>query len=275
MNIFTTYKPKDKRLSKYIQYIYFDFKPENQLYEFSCFPHYNNTLSLHFSHEYKNDLSISFNQNSEGLQLFVPIRKDVMTIKQIGKVYRFVIVFYPLGIHYFKETYNFQYPVIKNVTFFTNDELKCIFNQTLLDKSFEVIEDFLIQKLSSDTNKELLSLQSLIDYMIDKDNDCRIKTILLNYNFSVKELNYLFKKYLGLTPKTFQKIIKFRKVINDKMLNTNQFKLTEIAYKYNFFDQSHLIKYFQLLSNFSPKFFFKKVRKIGNEDTFFMINKSI
>ena len=51
--VFETYYPKDEKLRNEIQYFYFDHKPLNTEFECTCFPHYNNTLSIQNSHVYK------------------------------------------------------------------------------------------------------------------------------------------------------------------------------------------------------------------------------
>lgn len=85
-------------IKKYIDYYYLDLKSNNEINEFQCSPHFNNTISIYKSHIQSEEGEIVFEENAEALQIFTPIRQKFLNVKQIGKVYRIVIVFHPLGI---------------------------------------------------------------------------------------------------------------------------------------------------------------------------------
>lgn len=53
--MFTTFKPTNEVLKKYIDYYYVDIKHDNTLTVYDCFPHYNNTISVYKSHQYKGE----------------------------------------------------------------------------------------------------------------------------------------------------------------------------------------------------------------------------
>ena len=66
------------------------------------------------------------------------------------------------------------------------------------------------------------------------------------------------------------------------MVNTNIFKklfenteqsFTDLAYEFNYSDQSHLNKAFKNFTSNSPKNFLKKGTLLGNEDTFWHLKK--
>jgi len=48
--IFETFKPENPIIKKYVNYYYLDIKPDNEINEFQCFPHFNNTISIYKSH---------------------------------------------------------------------------------------------------------------------------------------------------------------------------------------------------------------------------------
>lgn len=74
------------------------------------------------------------------------------------------------------------------------------------------------------------------------------------YPKSQKHLIDQFKKYVGVTPKVFQRIMRFNEILNE-VKEKGPKTWTDIALKYGYSDQSHFIKEFQRFSGFSPNTF--------------------
>jgi hypothetical protein len=102
--IFETFEPQNLIVKKYIDYYYLDIKQNNIINEFQCFPHFNNSISLYKSHIRLKDGAMVFNKTAKPFQIFTPIRENTLTVKQLGKVYRIVIVFHPIVLPKFKTT---------------------------------------------------------------------------------------------------------------------------------------------------------------------------
>src|SRR5699024_11585169 len=85
---------------------------------------------------------------------------------------------------------------------------------------------------------------------------------------SRQHLNRLFKSHLGVSIKTFHKIIGFRWTINQMLFENPESNFTELAHQFNFSDQSHFNKTYKTFTNCSPKTFFNKGTVLGKEDTF-------
>lgn len=79
-------------------------------------------------------------------------------------------------------------------------------------------------------------------------------TLLENYPFTQKHLIDQFKKYIGLTPKYFQRILRFNEILQ-RLHKQEKISWTEIAYQCGFSDQSHFIKEFKHFSGFNPEEF--------------------
>lgn len=90
---------------------------------------------------------------------------------------------------------------------------------------------------------------------------------------SRKHINRQFQKYLGIPARKFIEIVKFRAVINKKIFEKNEMNLTELAYGFNFCDQAHFNKTIRKLTTKTPKCFFTNGKLLGNEDTFWHIEK--
>lgn len=72
-----------------------------------------------------------------------------------------------------------------------------------------------------------------------------------------KHLIDLFKKYVGLTPKYTQRVIRFN-VILQKIKQEEKISWAQIAYQCGFTDQSYFIKEFNHFSGFNPQEFIKQ-----------------
>ena len=83
-----------------------------------------------------------------------------------------------------------------------------------------------------------------------------LNSIIDTYPATQKQLIEHFKKYVGLTPKYYHRILRFNEIL--KIINKNErLPWTEVAYSCDYSDQSHFIKEFFLFSGFNPKDFIK------------------
>lgn len=93
-----------------------------------------------------------------------------------------------------------------------------------------------------------------------------------SYPTSRKHLIDQFRKYVGLTPKYFQRILRFNEVLR-KVHQKKEVSWTEVAYDCGFSDQSHFIKEFRHFSGFNPSEFLK--REFDKEEpNFFPLDRS-
>ncbi|MDV4042179.1 hypothetical protein CMT37_04975 [Elizabethkingia anophelis] len=162
--IFETFKPKNSIVKKYVDYYYLDIKPDNEISEFQCFPHFNNTISLYKSHIRLEDGEMVFEKTAMPFQIFTPIRTTVLNVKQRGKVERIVIVFHPLGIQQFYKDLDFS-NYITDYEFFTQSEVDKIFSllsmdilpsflNCLLENKFEKFENIILEKSIKSSEKK-------------------------------------------------------------------------------------------------------------------------
>ncbi|NIG56787.1 helix-turn-helix transcriptional regulator [Chitinophaga sp. Cy-1792] len=74
------------------------------------------------------------------------------------------------------------------------------------------------------------------------------------YDLSIDTFEKRFRKVVGATPKQFANIARMKSLIADKGNNRS---LTELAHKYEYYDQSHFIRQFRGFTGQSPREFFK------------------
>ena len=92
--------------------------------------------------------------------------------------------------------------------------------------------------------------------------ELRFADIVHDYNGTQKKLIDQFKKFVGLTPKTYQRIIRFNEIL--ARIQQDQFvSWADIANLCGYSDQSHFIREFRHFSGFNPEEF---IRHGFNED---------
>lgn len=71
---------------------------------------------------------------------------------------------------------------------------------------------------------------------------------------SVRQFERNFKEHTGFSPKAFARITRFNSVIGQTQNTINS--LTEIAYNFGYYDQSHFIQDFKTFSGYNPRTYF-------------------
>jgi hypothetical protein len=78
--------------------------------------------------------------------------------------------------------------------------------------------------------------------------------IIASYPNTQKHLIDQFKKYIGLTPKSYQRVLRFNEIL-EQIQQQSQISWAQVAYQCGYTDQSHFIKEFKYFSGFNPKDF--------------------
>ncbi len=92
---------------------------------------------------------------------------------------------------------------------------------------------------------------------LHKEPAVKYKNIVASYPNTHKHLIGQFKKMIGLTPKQYQRIVRFNEIFN-QLNNNDKIVWSQIAYQCGFSDQSHFIKEFRHFSGFNPQEFIKQ-----------------
>jgi AraC-like DNA-binding protein len=88
-----------------------------------------------------------------------------------------------------------------------------------------------------------------VNQIISSQGSIRIADLAENAVLSRRQFSRRFNERVGITPKSFAQIVKFRHVIE---LAYSATSLTDLALKGGYFDQSHFIKDFRKRSGLSP-----------------------
>ena len=95
--------------------------------------------------------------------------------------------------------------------------------------------------------------------------------IVENYPNTQKHLISQFKKYVGLTPKYYQRVLRFNDILQ-KIHQQEKIAWADIAYQCGYSDQSHFIKEFKHFSGFNPQEFIKQAFN-KDEPNFFPLDR--
>jgi AraC-like DNA-binding protein len=166
-------------------------------------------------------------------------------------------------IVYFKKgmAYHFtQIPLFEITDTVTNTDLLCgreildlrnsLLATTSVPGKFNLAEQYFLKKYDrhSEVNP---AIQYAIRNILSSPDALTIKRIQDNIGYSHKHFIQLFRLYTGITPKAFQRIMRFQKVITD-VENRKAINWAQLATTCGYYDQSHFIEDFRHYSGFTP-----------------------
>jgi AraC-like DNA-binding protein len=253
-------------LSKYIQnyfivetYNSIDFMPEERVY-----PTGNATMVFHYgppSIFQKKDSSKYIEPNL----VICGQQTSYYDLSLSGKTGMILIVFRPHGV---KSFFNFPITELLNENLSLHDLLN---NETieLEDKLFNSpnnkqrishLEDFLIKRLITFGegfalhNGEFERVEHAINIIDNSKGQIKAQYIAHEVFWGIKQFERTFSKYVGINPKKYASIVRFRNVI--QMKSKNKKSMSQLAFDNGYYDQSHFIHDFKTLTGLTPKAFF-------------------
>jgi AraC-like DNA-binding protein len=120
------------------------------------------------------------------------------------------------------------------------------------DRRLQILSQFLENRLSNDSREEPLVFAS-IGQIIKRRGLVSVPEMARENFLSHRQFERKFKEFSGLPPKLFARISRFQAALTEYGSGKS---LTEIAYEYGYYDQSHFINEFKEFSGYNPKVFF-------------------
>lgn len=185
-------------------------------------------------------------------------------IEPTGYVNTFAIRFYPFGFSNFvdipiENLANKETPLKE---LFGNRTVKALEKKINLAENvkekIQTIETFLLGKLNEAKTIDKI-VKTTIDFLMLSKGNASINSIIKNDKSKRRQLERKFKKEIGISPKQLGKVIRLQTALK-LLLNQEAEKLTNIAYKCEYFDQAHFIRDFREFTGIAPKDF------LGNEN---------
>ncbi|WP_395373240.1 helix-turn-helix domain-containing protein [Marinicella sp. W31] len=186
----------------------------------------------------------------------------------------FVIQFKPFGAHPFFHVpiENLNGQVISAEVLFA-EELTAmrgaLIEAATSAEKFQLAEAWLHRRFRQSLcpPQELLKLMDAL-YL---EPAAKYQEIIEDYPNTQKHLIEQFKKYVGLTPKQLQRIIRFNSILQ-RIHQKEKIQWSDVAYECGFSDQSHFIKEFRHFSGFNPAEFMDKQHH-QDEPNFFPLDR--
>src|SRR5690606_14219169 len=105
------------------------------------------------------------------------------------------------------------------------------------DQRVKLVADFLEARLKN-VRTEFANICSAIKAISNSYQTVTVKSLATNNFLSVRKFERRFKEFSGFNPKLFLRITRFNSILNKPFQNKS---LTEIAFDFGYYDQSHFI----------------------------------
>jgi len=130
------------------------------------------------------------------------------------------------------------------------------------EEALEIIRNYLFRLMNKKVSFSSLIFKS-INYIFQNYKDFKVKKLSERLNISTQYLERQFLEHIGISPKQFARVIRIRS-LTEYYKNNPSISLTDLSYKFGFFDQSHLIRDFKLVVNASPKKFLNSKNMVSS-----------
>ncbi len=139
------------------------------------------------------------------------------------------------------------------------DKVMCATSQHL---RIELISDFLRKRLSQ-PRKQSAYLSATIRQAIATGTMQSVSEMANACNISVRQIERDFKSLSGFSPRLFSKLTRFRSLMES--LPSKTYSMADLAYEFNYYDQSHFINEFKRFMGLSPTQYIKDRLRVDNE----------
>lgn len=105
------------------------------------------------------------------------------------------------------------------------------------------------------------SFRNILEALKQPRNFSSINAFCRQYNISLRQVERMYNKYIGLSASTYCSLNRFHHSLN-QLLRTDYSKLSDLAYDNEFFDQTHFIREFRRYTGNTPGRFVKNGNSI-------------
>lgn len=191
---------------------------------------------------------------------------DILICKNLSL---FSISFQPQGLSQFfkiplSELTNQSVP-LKYINRALSDELQKRLSEKISFRDrVHIAENYFYQLLANNQNYfEFRRLSDTIEIIRNARGIVEIDLLAQNACWSRKQFERKFLEYIGMSPKKYLKIVRFQSAVFTKSKNT-ALSMTELAYACGYYDQSHFINEFKILTGMTPKQYFYKENSVSD-----------
>jgi len=190
-------------------------------------------------------------------------QKGYYDILVSGNLSLFSISFQPYGARmffdmpsneFFDQNLPLKYLVKDKVDKLESD----LYGASSFEKRIDIIEGFLVNQLRKNPKDyEINRIIISVELVNQSKGIIDIETLSSFACLSRKQYERTFSEYIGASPKQFLRTVRFQNTLREKQSNKH-IQLTELAYNCGYYDQSHMIIDYKLLSGKTPTQYFSE-----------------
>ncbi|PZU91174.1 MAG: hypothetical protein DI529_01485 [Chryseobacterium sp.] len=252
-------KPNHSELKNIIQY-FIIFKSESiKNIEYTTFPNTNLCLAI-----YKQN-NVVVEQNGNSKHLFTlqgnAIYKSYLSgfhesnfkVSINASIDEICIIFHPAALRLFSNI-SYEELIKSDEAFqmlfpkFAGDFVESLFEENNNHKRILMLENIILRSIN---NQYITERTKEVLHIIQQNKDLKVGSLAKKLSMNESTLCRLFINQIGQNPKSFLRTVRFRKAL-DGILHLEKEKLTNIAYRNHYTDQSHFIRDFKEITGESP-----------------------
>ncbi len=135
----------------------------------------------------------------------------------------------------------------------------------------EILNRFLTQNLQPAPRHHHTAMQ-MAGRIIQCCGQYRAIDWMQRFHLSERQIERLFRQYVGLTPKTFARIVRFNHAIICHQRQTG-LRLTDLAYANGYFDQMHFVKEVKAFTLKTPKQYLRYSAEAWSQPLYALLDK--
>ncbi|WP_316821153.1 helix-turn-helix domain-containing protein [Pedobacter gandavensis] len=129
----------------------------------------------------------------------------------------------------------------------------------------QILDNYFISRCHTASDNPIKNTLSLI---FSSNGMASVAEMIAVSKLGERQLERLFKRYVGLSPKYYSRIIRFNYIF--QLLKTKDCSWSEIVFRSGYYDQSHFIRNFKAFTGEDPSHYFFEEKNMAN----FFLNKA-
>ena len=107
-----------------------------------------------------------------------------------------------------------------------------------------------LKAIVANTNEINITIDKILDFVFSNNGTTPTALIQKEFFVTERQLQRMFQKYIGLSPKLYSRIIRFNHIF--ELVQQKNISLMELTHKAGYFDQSHFIRNFKSFTGEDP-----------------------